>query len=243
MKKTFAVLLVCALLAGMLGGCSPFDDSYGSSVKTSEPVIEKKYENIKIPEIKSDDEIMPTFIDISLYDEENYADIYLGEDYEYSFTYGGAQLSVPTSYKKMTKAGWTILEGEYGLNSIIRAGKSAKANFVNEYNKQITAVFYNSSNSSVELRKSTIVKLIVPENCIYNSESVYGQFWINGVSNESAITDVIEYLGNPSHFYSVSEDEYYLDYFLFEKDKRSGITVYISPKDDCIKSVEIAYYK
>ncbi len=242
MKKGVIFLLVIAMIVCAASGCTPFDDNYGSSVKR-ETKAEDKYKDVKIPEIMSDDEVMPTFIDISLYDEEDYADIYLGKDFKYDFTYAGSVMELPSSYKKMTKLGWSLAEGEHNVNSIIRAGKSATVNFVNSYNKQITAVFFNSSNSSTELRKCTIVKLIVPENCIYNTDSVYGQFFVNGLSNEMAITDVIEMLGSPSHFYAVSEEEYYLDYFLTEKDKRNGITVYINPKDDCINSIEVSYYK
>ncbi len=241
MKKGIAIVLVLAMLVMLFAGCTPFDDSYGSSIKVEEQ-SEEKYKDVKIPEIMSDDEVMPTFIDISLYDEENYADIYLGEDFEYSFTYAGSTMELPSTYKKMTNQGWTLMEGEYTASSIIRAGKSAKVDFVNSYNKQITALFFNASKSSKELKKCKLVKLIVPENCIYKDDSVYGQFFINGVSNESAITDIIEYLGSPSHFYAVSQDEYYLDYFLFEEDKRSGITIYISPKEDCVKSIEVSYY-
>ena len=111
-----------------------------------------------------------------------------------------------------------------------------------DYNKEIIAVFYNSSRSSVSLKKCDIVKFIIPENYLNAENSVYGQFWINGVNNGSAITDVIEYLGAPSHFYAVSDNEYYLDYFLFEKDKRTGITVYINPVDDCVNAIEVSYY-
>ena len=69
--------------------CAPygekFDDDYGkSSVKKEDVASDTSsvYEDIKIPEIKSDDSVMPTYIDISLYDEENYADIYLGKDFD-----------------------------------------------------------------------------------------------------------------------------------------------------------------
>ena len=241
MKKFLINLTICIAVLSFAAACTPFDKNYGESEKTASEKT-NSYQNIKIPEIKSDDEIMPTYIDISLYDEENYSNIYLGKKFKYNFTYAGSEFNLPTNYREMVKKGWQISDGEYTVDSTVLAGKTARANFVNEYNKQIVAVFYNSSNSSAELKKCSIVKLIIPENCIYKEDSVYGQFWINGVSNEAAVTDVVEYLGSPSHFYAVSEKEYYLDYFISKKDKRSGITVYIDPKDDCITALEVSYY-
>jgi hypothetical protein len=58
-----------------------------------------------------------------------------------------------------------------------------------------------------------------------------------------AVTDIIDNLGTPSHFYQVSENAYYLDYFITKKDRRNGITVYINPVDDLITAIEFSYYK
>lgn len=49
-----------------------------------------------------------------------------------------------------------------------------------------------------------------------------------------AITDIIDTLGTPSHFYGISENNYYLDYFISRDDRRNGITVYIDPANDSI---------
>ena len=58
-----------------------------------------------------------------------------------------------------------------------------------------------------------------------------------------AITDIIEILGTPSHFYAVSNNNYYLDYFITKKDRRNSITIYVNPIDDVITKIEISYYK
>lgn len=249
MKKLFNAIIVMAITLCLLSlsACTPFDSDYGQSMQSTNDTVsvtsKEQYKNVKIPTIMSDDEVMPTFFDISLYDEENYADIYLGKRFKYNFTYAGCEMEVPTTYKEMTKKGWSFTEAnDYDIDMTVQAGKSVKASFINEYNKEIIAVFYNSSRSSVSLKKCDIVKFIIPENYLNAENSVYGQFWINGVNNGSAITDVIEYLGAPSHFYAVSDNEYYLDYFLFEKDKRTGITVYINPVDDCVNAIEVSYY-
>ena len=241
MKKR--IFILCALIPVMLfcmSGCSIFDKDYGTSEPTT---VQSKRANIKIPEIKSDDEVMPTFVDISIYDEENYADIYLGADYEYKVTYSGSSISLPSSYKDMVKLGFKFSENESTkLDSKITADRSANVAFTDSYGKQITAVFYNKSNAIKTLVSCPIVKFIISENFLYNPESVFGQFWVNGVSNESAITDVIEYLGEPSHFYAVDHDNYYLDYFLTAKDKRSKIRVYINIANDCVTGVEFSLY-
>lgn len=244
MKKIFCLLLCLCFMVGLVA-CEKMDPNYGkSSAKKDTTVTESKADTqVKIPEIKSEDEVMPTYFDISLYDEENYADIYLGKDFQYKITYVGSVLSVPSSYKEITKEGFSIdSESGYNEDSQILAGKSITVDFINEYNKKITAVFHNDKKSSVSLKKCPIVKFIIKENGLLNSESQYGQFWVNGISNISAITDIIELLGSPSHFYCASENKYYLDWFITEKDRRSGITVYVDTAEDHIDSIEISYY-
>lgn len=242
MKRILSVIL-CCLFVTLLCACQKFDDNYGKSSSKESTAADSVSKQIKIPEIKSDDSVMPTYIDISLYDEENYADIYLGEKFEYKVTYAGSALSVPSSYANITKEGFKLADSEeYNEDSQILAGKSLTADFVNEYNKKITAVFYNNKKSSVSLKKCPIVKFIIKENELSNPESEYGQFWINGISNVSAITDAIEYLGSPSHFYCISENKYYLDWFITKQDRRSGITVYVDTAEDTIDSIEFSYY-
>lgn len=242
MKRILSVML-CCLFVTLLCACQKFDDNYGKSSSKESTAADSVSKQIKIPEIKSDDSVMPTYIDISLYDEENYADIYLGEKFEYKVTYAGSALSVPSSYANITKEGFKLADSEeYNEDSQILAGKSLTADFVNEYNKKITAVFYNNKKSSVSLKKCPIVKFIIKENELSNPESEYGQFWINGISNVSAITDAIEYLGSPSHFYCISENKYYLDWFITKQDRRSGITVYVDTAEDTIDSIEFSYY-
>lgn len=244
MKKILSLILCCVCLLS-LAACEKFDENYGKSSAKQEQKAEDSKDpdkEIKIPEIKSDDSVMPTYFDISLYDEENYADIYLGEDFEYKITYVGSSLSVPSSYKNLTKDGWSlVLSDEYNEDSQILAGKSMTAEFINEYDKKLTAVFYNNKKSSVSLKKCPIVKFIIKENVI-DANAPYGQFFVNGVNNVSAITDIIERLGSPSHFYCVSENKYYLDWFITEKDRRSGITIYIDTAEDHIDSIEFSYY-
>ncbi len=239
MKRTVCLLMAVLLTCLSFAACSPFDPNYGTSGDEKENI----YKDVKIPEIKSDDEKMPTYFDISLFDEENYSQIYLGKKFEHNVTYSGKKIEMPSSLDDMRESGFELIgDSEYKEDSQIFAGKSQKASFVDKYGKQIIAVFYNPSKSSVALKKCDIVKFIIPENVYLNSESVYGQFFVNGVSNESAITDVIEYLGAPSHFYAVDETHYYLDYFINAKDKRSGITVYVDIQNDNVTAIEFSLY-
>ncbi len=243
MKRILSIMLCCAFVL-CLSACEKFDENYGKSSARPEKSDNKTAsEEVKTPVIISDDSVMPTYVDISLYDEENYADIYLGDDFEYNITYVGSVLDVPSSYKSITKEGWSLVDSDqYNENSQILAGKSLEIELVNEYDKRLTAVFYNGKKSSTPLKKCPIVKFIIKENGLLNPESAYGQFWVNGVSNVSAITDVIELLGSPSHFYRVSENKYYLDWFITAKDRRSGITVYVDTAEDHVDSIEFSYY-
>lgn len=241
MLKLIATLMAVALLFSM-AGCSKMEKATNNA--STDTVADKTTEGIKIPEIKSDDTVMPKYVDISLYDEENYADIYLGKDFKFNITYCGTKLVLPSSLRVMKRDGWSFVpDSEYNEDSLVRAGASVEVKFMNAYNNQINAVFYNPKASSVALKKCALVKFKVLENIHDNEDSVYGQFWVNGINNDSAITDIIDFLGSPSHFYAVSPNEYYLDYFIYEKDKRSGITVYVDPTDDGVHSIEFSCYK
>lgn len=238
--------IVCRLSAAVIifificcSGCSSVDKEYGISSKNEKTVSQAA----ELPDIRSDDTVMPLYFDISLYDEEDYAQIYLGEKYKYKITYGGSELSLPTDYGKLNKKGWQLLNGEvYNEGSTIKAGETLETQLVNEYGKQLAVSFYNSGNSSVKLSKCPIVKFAVKENSA-NSDSVYDQFWVNGISNFSAVTEVVELLGAPSHFEQQSNGLYRLDYFLTKKDRRSRISVDVSIENDCVMGIEISKYK
>lgn len=240
MKKIICMLLCFVMVLGVLTACSKVDLNYGVS---SEVQTTDEDTQVKIPEIKSEDEVMPTYFDISLFDEENYSDVYLGKKFEHKVTYAGSEISVPSSYKEMLKKGWSLVEStDYSVDSQIFAGKSLETVFQNEYGKHITAVFHNSSKSSVSLKKCEIVKFRVEGNSLVSIYPEHGQFWVNGVNNNSAITDVIECLGTPSHFSSITPNNYMLDYFMTPKDRRSGITVWIDIESDCVTAIEFSYY-
>lgn len=241
MKRILSVLL-CLAIALSLSACGEFEEGGSSSVENTDTTSEEKTE-IKIPEIKSDDTVMPSYVDISLYDEENYSDIYLGKNFKFKVTYAGSAIKLPWTYRDILEEGWVLVPSdEYSENSQILAGKSITADFTNDYKKTITAVFYNGENSSVSLKECPIVKFIIKENGLNIPESKYGQFWVNGISNVSAITDIIECLGSPSHFYRVSENKYYLDWFISASDRRSGITVYVDTAEDHIDAIEFSLY-
>ena len=68
MKKIICMLLCFVMVLGVLTACSKVDLNYGVS---SEVQTTDEDTQVKIPEIKSEDEVMPTYFDISLFDEEN----------------------------------------------------------------------------------------------------------------------------------------------------------------------------
>lgn len=244
MKRILSILL-CGIIALSFSACGEFEEGYSDTVSDSKnsDTTSSKYSEVKIPEIKSEDDVMPSYVDISLYDEENYSDIYLGKDFKFKVTYVGSAIELPWKYEEIVAEGWSLVPSdEYNENSQVRAGKSITVDFVNEYKKIITAVFHNGTNSSLILKECPIVKFIIKENGLNIPESVYGQFWVNGVSNVSSITEIIERLGLPSHFYCVSENKYYMDWFISADDRRSGITVYVDTAEDHVDAIEFSLY-
>lgn len=247
MNKFFrmSALLIALLLMLSFVGCKKLDEDYGKSMYVKgDNTGSDADEEIVYPEIKSSDVVMPNYLDISRYDELNYSSAYLGEKYKFKITYAGSVFTLPTTYENLNKLGWKLSEGgNYNIDSVITAGKNIDALLTNEYGKKINVVFYNSSKSSKKLKKCSVVKLIIPENCLNTSESEYGLFWVNGVTNQSAINNIIEYWGIPTHFYSLSNEHYYFDYFLSKENKKDGVTIHVDPQNDIVLSIEIAYYK
>lgn len=239
--KGFTALLLTVLLCLSFSACSKADKDYG--VTTDEDTAKSSENDIELPEIMSSDRVMSNYFDLSLFDEENYSEVYLGKKFEIEAKYDSTVFEVPVKMTDLVKKGWNLVEGsQYDENSLIYAKETVDAVFEDEKGAKIYALFYNSSNSSVRLSNCNIVKFRI-ENNYYQNPQDYNSFNINGVTNSMAITDVIEKLGTPSHFYEVSETSYYLDYFITKKDRRNGITVYINTADDSITAIEFSYYK
>ena len=244
--KISALILACGLFVSAFSACSPVDKNYGvsSEVITKEDTKktdsdQESHEHV----IMSSDRVMSKYFDISLFDEENYANIYLGKEFEISANYAGYKLNVPTNISVMKEMGWKLADGnDYNENSLVFAYETIDAVLEDKNGIKLSVQFYNSTKSSVKLSDCYIVKFIIKNN-FYKNPKKYNVFDINGINNKMAITDIINTLGTPSHFYRVSEQCYYLDYFITEADRRNGITVYINPQDDSITSVEFSYYK
>ena len=236
--------IFCLLFILLASGCEKMDEDYGKSMPVESGGSNTDDTELIYPEIKSSDDVMPKYFDISAFDEENYSNVYLGKKFKFNATYAGSVITLPTNYSKVNKLGWEISESsKYDKDSVLTAGKNIEVELYNSYDKRINAVFYNSSKSSKKLTKCSIAKVIIPENCLNVSESDYGLFWINGITNQSAINNIVEYLGTPSHFYRVNSNHYYLDFFFTKENRRSGITVHVDPENDIILSVEFSSYE
>ena len=152
------------------------------------------------------------------------------------------------TYDQLVELGFTMVESEdYDADSNVLAGKSLWVEFVNENGKMLSALFYNKGSADDEkaltsIKNCSIVKFSIKENVLINDKSQYGQFVVNGVNNGAVITDIIEKLGYPSHFYKVSENHYYLDWFITAEDRRSEITIYINTLEDHIEGIEFSFY-
>ena len=240
MKKIISLIL-CPCLAFVFAACSKVDKDFGVSSEAS--VVSDVASKSDLPEIMTLDQKMANYFDTSLFDEENYSDVYLGKKFEYDATFDGCKLSVPEKMETLINDGWQLAEGsDYDENSLVFAKETVSLNFINQNGAKIWALFYNSSNSSVKLLKCRIVKFRI-ENNYYQNISDYDLFNINNITNTTAITDVIDVLGTPSHFYQVTEDNYYFDYFITKSDRRNKIRVFVNLIDDCVTAIEFSYYK
>lgn len=248
MKNKFGLsaVLLTALTVLLLSACSPVDRDYAVSSESSvssATSVKSAPEGIIHPAIMSDDKIMPQFADISVFDEENYSEVYLGKKFKFKVTYADDEFTVPTKLSVLQKKGWKLTQNsQYDEESLVYACDFVETVLEKDDGVKISAIFYNSSNSSVQLKKCNIVKFKI-ENDFYTNAKSYHKFNVNGINNNMAITDIIDTLGTPSHFYGIAENNYYLDYFISEKDRRNGITVHINPSDDSITAVEFSYYK
>jgi len=238
--KPIAIIMIAAILLSFCS-CRKVNKKYGvaSDVEKTESLTEQK----ALPEIISLDSKMSKYFDISLFDEENYSDIYLGKKFEIIANYVGTDFSVPTTVEDISVNGWKLVSGsDYNENSLIYAKETVELKFENEDGAQITALFYNASNSSVRLLKCNIVKFRIDNNYFKNKEK-YNAFNINGVTNTAVVTDVIAILGTPSHFYKKTETSYYFDYFVKKSDRRNKIRIYVDLEDDAVTAVEFSKYK
>lgn len=245
MNKFLKLFLTFAVLISV-SACSPIEKGSTSSeagTVDSDRSSVKSVESVPDMQIMSTDRVMSKFFDISVFDEENYANIYLGKKFEINAEFAGGTLPVPAKLDELENIGWSLAEGNaYDKGSLVFAYETIDITLTNGNGLKISAQMYNSSRSSVKLSECYVVKFFL-ENDFYENLDSYNAFNVGGITNSMAVTDVIETLGTPSHFYEVSEDCYYLDYFISKKDRRNGITVYINPVDDLVLSVEFSYYK
>lgn len=243
MKFIKAISLILAfVLVVSVCACGKVDENYG--VESSSEVVEStKIKTDDASKITSLDNKMSKFFDITLFDEENYSQIYLGNKIKINAEYDGTKFTLPTKIGDIEKDGWTLTKGsDYNKNSLIYAKETVELNFVNENGSKITALFYNPLNVSVRFSDCSIVKFRVNNGYVKNP-SMYANFNINGITNTSVITDIFQVLGTPSHFYKKTENSYYFDYFFEKSDRRNKIRIYVDLTDDAITAIEVSNYK
>ena len=81
-KRSFSLLISLILIFGLCA-CSDIDPNYGvSESSNTSSTAEHDTDETENKKIISSDRVMSTFFDISLFDEENYSEIYLGKKFE-----------------------------------------------------------------------------------------------------------------------------------------------------------------
>ena len=239
--KKFLTVLAFLFLTFSVTACSEIDHGY--SVSKEEETAEDNANYDVNTKIMSSDRVMSNYFDISLFDEENYSEVYLGKKFKIDAVLSGVSLPVPARLEELAELGWILAEGnEYNESSLVFSYETIDVVFENQNGLKVNAQCYNSSRSSVKLSKCYVVKFRIDNDFLDNSEN-YNPFNVSGITNTMAITDIIDTLGTPSHFYRVDENSYYLDYFITKRDRRNGITIYINPIDDTVTAVEFSFYK
>ena len=157
-KRSFS-LLISLILIFSLCACSDIDPNYGvSESSNTSSTAEPDTDETEDAKIISSDRVMSTFFDISLFDEENYSEIYLGKKCEIDGVYGGKNLPVPATLEDLAKIGWVLAEGnEYNENSLVFSYETIDVVFHNESGLKVKAQCYNSSRSSVKLSECYVV--------------------------------------------------------------------------------------
>lgn len=243
LKKVTAFALAVLMLMSV-SACKKADKLYGVKTSPDESAPVKKIPNYDYPQIVSFDRVMSDFVDISLYDEEDYSKLYLGKKFKFNAKYNGQEINPVLTLKEMRELGWDFTaDSEYNDSSLLRSGAIVNVALCNPQGYLLEATFFNGEKTNKPLKDCDLVKFKVSGNNFYNPEIPFADFNINGISNNMAVTDVINTLGAPSHFYAVDQNNYYLDYFMSEKDRRNGITVYVNIADDCITAIEWSNFK
>ena len=234
--KMFVSIIVITVLFASCGNRNINDYSGNSQAKSSK-------QNTNTKKIMSLDRVLPVYFDISQFDEENYANIFLGDNFIFNIKLSNQKFSMPAKLSDVQACGFKIADNtNYNKDSLIRPLETVKLEFIRDDGYTLSAVAYNSSESLKPLKDCYIAEFHI-ENDYYKDMQNYHKFSVNGIDNTMVISDIISTIGTPSHFYEISENYYYLDYFISKSDRRNGIRVYIDTTDDIITAIEFSYYK
>ncbi len=233
-RYSFTVLLIFALTFCV--GCKKADRNYGVSA------VSDSASAPNVPIIRSSDEIMPLYFDISLFNEENYSDVTLGDKIPLEMIYAGETLAVPSDLATLAAHGFTP-QSDGEMIETVKAGERLTMTFVNPNGIQLKALFYNPLSTSVALRKCKVVELKIEQNYVLTGNKTFGDFLLNGTHNRSAITDVAGHFGTPSHFHDEHNGLYSIDYYVSNEDHRNKITLWIDTDEDAVHAVMLADYR
>ena len=245
MKNRIYSLWISLLLVFLLSltACSSVDTTSGETGESKKEKITSSASDpvSSTPAIHSTDTVMSPYFDLTLFNEENYSKVFLGNDFQFNATYAGQSFTVPIKISEMTANGWKLVSSQ-DPDSTVKSLESVALTFKNKEGKKVSAVLYNSGEKLEIMKNCNIVKFHFV-NDFYKNPKKYTAFQIGGVNNGMAITDVIDTLGTPSHFYRTAADNYYLDYSISNRDRRNGIRVYINPQEDTVTAIDIANYQ
>lgn len=244
MKKFFRTTFLLFLSIGLvfLSACNPVEDSMGTPTEEEIETPKYKYKDVVPLSIPSDDRVMSVFFDITYYNVENYAEIYLGKDYKITGEFDGIKLTAPSDYSTLIKGGFVLDDkNDFSDKSIVYAGDKHTLTFKSPNGYTLDAVFYNDQAQSKKLSECILVKYEC-KNDSTDPNTIKSLLSVNGISFSSSLSEVITKLGYPSHFHKENDNLYSLDYFLDKDDLRNRITVFAYPAEDSVTSISFCKY-
>ena len=126
--KLLALIISLALLLSF-SGCAKPDNNFGVEEKITDKIDNLDTSSVS-NKITSLDSMMSKYFDITLFDEENYSNIYLGSKFKLNAKYNGTKFSFPTKLNTLARRGWELVDGsDYNENSLIYAKETAELIF------------------------------------------------------------------------------------------------------------------
>ena len=155
-------LIIVMILILSFSGCAKPDNNFGVEEKKADEadIIEVESQPHKITSL---DSMMSKYFDITLFDEENYSNIYLGSKFKLVAKYNGSKFTFPCRLDILERKGWELVDGsDYNKNSLIYAKETAELTLPKGTiikNHSDTELQYSATYGDMRLHKGIDIEL------------------------------------------------------------------------------------